>query len=78
MHAAQMISFLNIYILIIESLFYSLTLKFNVKNTNIFRLKVTLKRVSKETSFAKIIKFKIQNVEDCLIYQIEIRKRKST
>ena len=77
MHAAQMIFLLNVYMLIIEFLFYSLTLKLNAKSINIFRLKITLKRVSEESFFVKVIEFKVQNVEDCLIYQIEIRKRKS-
>ena len=77
-HAVQMISLLNVCMLIIESLFYSLTLKFNAKSTNIFRLKITLRRVSEESSFAEVIEFKIQNVEDRLIHQIEIKKREST
>ena len=39
MHAAQMIFLLNIYMLIIESSFYSLTLQLNTKNVNIFEIK---------------------------------------
>ena len=64
--------------LIIESSFYSLTLKFNAKNINIFRLKVTLKRISEESSFVEVTEFKARNVENRLIHQIEIKKRKST
>ena len=78
MHAAQIISLLNVCMLIIEFLFYSLTLKLNAKSTNIFRLKITLKRVSEENFFAEVIKFKARNVENRLIHQIEIKKRKST
>ena len=63
--------------LIIESSFYSLTLKFNAKNSNIFKLKITLRRISEESSFVKVIEFKAQNVEDRLIHQIEIRKQES-
>ena len=77
MHVTQMIFLLNVYMLIIESSFYSLTLKLNAKSTNIFRLKVTLKRVSEENSFVEVTEFKVQNVESRLIHQIEIRKRKS-
>ena len=76
MHAAQMIFLLNVYMLIIEFSFYSLTLKSNAKNTNIFKLKITQKRVSEESSFIEVIKFKTRNVEDCLIHQIKTRKRK--
>ena len=68
MHAAQMISLLNVYMLIIKSLFYSLTLKLNAKSTNIFKLRVTLRRVSEENSFAEVIEFKAQNVENRLIH----------
>ena len=64
--------------LITESSFYSLTLKLNAKSTNIFRLRVTLRRVSEESSFAEVTEFEVQNVEDRLIHQIETRKREST
>ena len=74
MHVAQMIFLLNVYILIIKLSFYSLTLKLNAKNTNIFKLRITLKRVSEESFFAEMIEFEIRNVEDDLIHQIEIRK----
>ena len=63
--------------LIIESSFYSLTLKFNAKNINIFRLKITLRRVFEKNSFAEVTEFEAQNVEDRLIHQIEIKKRES-
>ena len=76
MHAAQMIFLLNVYMLIIKSSFYSLILKFNARNKNIFRLKVTLRCVSEESSFAEVTEFKARNVENRLIHQIEIRKRK--
>ena len=59
MHAAQMISLLDVYMLITESSFYSLTLKLNAKNTNIFKLKVTLKRISEESSFAEVTEFEV-------------------
>ena len=36
MHAVQMIFLLNIYMLIIELTFYSLTLKLKTKHINIF------------------------------------------
>ena len=78
MHAAQMISLLNVYMLITESSFYSLTLKLNAKSTNIFKLKITLKCVSEESSFAEVTEFKTRNVENRLIHQIETKKRKST
>ena len=77
-HVIQMIFYLNVYMLIIKSSFYSLTLKLNAKNTNIFKLKITLRRVSEESSFAEMTEFKARNVEDRLIHQIETRKRKST
>ena len=77
MHAAQMISFLKVYMLIIKSSFYSLSLKLNAKSTNIFKLKVTLRRVSEESFFAEVTEFKARNVEDRLIHQIEIKKRES-
>ena len=77
MHAVSIFSFLNVYILIIKFLFYSLTLKLNAKSINIFRLKVTLRRVFEESSFIKVIKFKARNVKNRLIHQIETRKRKS-
>ena len=35
-----------------------------------------LKRVSEESSFAEVTEFKTRNVENRLIHQIEIRKRK--
>ena len=78
MHVVQMIFFLNVYMLIIKFLFYLLTLKLNAKNIYIFRLKIMLRRVSEESSFTKVTEFKVQNVENRLIHQIEIRKRKST
>ena len=64
--------------LIIKSSFYSLTLKLNARSTNIFKLKVTLRRVSEESSFAEVTEFEARNVENRLIHQIETRKRKST
>ena len=74
MHVAQMIFLLNVYMLIIKSSFYSLTLRLNAKNINIFRLKITLRYVSEENSFIKMIKVEVQNVEDRLIHQIETKK----
>ena len=61
MHAAQMIFILNVYMLIIKFIFYSLTLKPKTKHINIFWLKITLKRVSEETFLLKWLnlKFKI-------------------
>ena len=61
MHAAQMIFLLNIYMLIIKSTFYSLTLKSKTKHINTFWLKVTLRRVSEENSFAEMIELEAQN-----------------
>ena len=61
------------YILIIKSLFYSLTLKLNAKNINIFRLKITLKRISEQSSFTEMIEYKARNVKSCLIHQIKIK-----
>ena len=62
MHAVQMIFLLNVYMLIIKFIFYSLTLKSKTKYINIFWLKVTLRRVSKENSLLKWLnlKFKIR------------------
>ena len=68
MHAIQMIFLLNVYMLIIKSSFYSLTLKLNAKSINIFKLKITLKRISEESSFIKVTEFEARNVEDCLIH----------
>ena len=77
MYIAQIIFLLNVYMLIIKLLFYSLTLKLNAKNINILKLKITLKRVFEESSFVKVTEFKVKNVENPLIHQIKIRKRES-
>ena len=61
MHAAQMIFLLNICMLIIEFTFYSLTLKPKARHINIFWLKVTLKCISEENSFAEMTEFEAQN-----------------
>ena len=62
MHVVQMIFLLNVYMLIIKFTFYSPTLKSKTKHINIFWLKVTLKRVFKESSLLKWLnlKFKIR------------------
>ena len=61
MHAAHVISLLNVYMLIIKFIFYSLTLKSKTKHINIFWLKITLKCVFEESSLLKWLnlKFKI-------------------
>ena len=60
-HAVQMIFLLNVYMLIIKSIFYSLILKLKTKHINIFWLKITLKRIFKKNSLLKWLnlKFKI-------------------
>ena len=60
MHAAQMIFLLNVCMLIIESTFYSLTLKPKAKHINIFWLRVTLRRVFKENSLLKWLNLKLR------------------
>ena len=60
MHAAQMISLLNVCMLIIKFTFYSLTLKPKTKHINIFWLKVTLRRASEESSLLKWLNLKLR------------------
>ena len=61
MHVAQMISLLNVCMLIIKFTFYSLTLKSKAKHINTFWLKVTLGRVSEKNLFTEMTEFKAQN-----------------
>ena len=60
MHDAQMIFLLNIYMLIIKSTFYSLTLKSKTRHINIFWLKVTLKHVSEKNFLLKWLNLKFR------------------
>ena len=60
MHVAQMISLLNVCMLIIKFTFYSLTLKSKTKHINIFWLRITLKCVFEESSLLKWLNLKLR------------------
>ena len=60
MHAVQMISLLNVYMLIIKFIFYSLTLKPKTRHINTFWLKITLKHAFEKNPLLKWLNLKLR------------------
>ena len=60
MHAAQVISLLDVCMLIIRFTFYSLTLEPKARHINIFWLRVTLGRASEESPLLKWLNLKFR------------------
>ena len=79
MYAVQMISLLNVCMLITGFTFYSLTLKLKARHINTFWLRVTLKRAFKESFLLKWLNLKLRiHIETENEHQFDFKKFSSS